>query len=122
MRRPQTNRTPAVKHEDKRAAITAFRERKPAIGIYAVRCAASGQTWVGRTPNLESVRNRLWFTLRQGANPHRSLQAAWRAHGADAFSFEVLHRLKDDTPTEARDRILKERLAHWRTVLQAERI
>lgn len=108
--------------DERKAALAAYRERKPAIGIYAVRCAASGQVWVGRTPNLQSVQNRLWFTLRQGANPHRSLQAAWTAYGADAFSFEELHRLKDDTPAESHDRILKERLAHWRTVLGAGRI
>lgn len=107
---------------DRKAAVAAYKERKAVAGIYAVRCSVTGQCWAGRALALDTVRNRLWFTLRQGSNPHRALQAAWRAHGAEAFSFEEIERLDEEALAYARDRALKERLAHWCAALNAEAI
>jgi hypothetical protein len=90
--------------------------------IYAIRCAASGEIWVGQTLDLDKVWNRTDFTLRGAANPHRVLQAAWKAHGAGAFSFEALERLEDEPLEFARQSQLNERTAVWRAKLGAERI
>ena len=108
--------------DGRRAAIDAYKERKAVAGIYAVRCRASGETWVGRAADLDKIQNRLWFTLRQGGNPHRALQAAWRAHGAEAFAFEVLERLPEEASDYLRASALKDRLAHWRDALGAAAI
>lgn len=109
----------AISTTDKKAAIAAYKERKTAAGIYAVRCAASGQIWVGQTPNLETVQNRIWFSLRMGNSVHRDLQKAWSAHGGDYFTFEPLERLEDEESPYVRDALLKERAAHWRSRLGA---
>lgn len=106
----------------KKALIAAYKERKRAAGIYAVTCTATGAAWVGSTATLDTVENRLWFTLRGGSNPHRDLQAAWKAHGADSFRFEKLEQFKDDLSPLALDRMSKERLAHWAGVRGAETI
>lgn len=106
---------------DRRAAIAAYKERKTPAGVYAVRCAASGQAWVGQAPDVEAIRNRIWFTLRQGGQAYLPLQAAQAAHGPDALAFEVLERVEEDTAL-ARARVLKERTAHWREQLRAEAI
>jgi hypothetical protein len=79
-----------MKSDDRKAAIAAYKERKSLAGIYAVRCGASGQVWVGQTLDLDKIQNRIWFTLRLGSNSNRDLQSAWTAHGADAFTFEPL--------------------------------
>jgi len=50
------------------------------------------------------------------------LQAAWKAHGAGAFSFEALERLEDEPLEFARQTQLNERTAVWRAKLGAERI
>jgi hypothetical protein len=105
--------------DDRKAAIRDYKERKPAPGIYALRCSATGECWVGRAPNLGTIQNRLWFTLRQGMHRDAALQAAWRTHGADTFTFEIVDELDEDEPAYARDRILKERLAHWGEALEA---
>jgi hypothetical protein len=105
--------------EDRKAAITAYKERKNVAGIYAVRCAASGQVWVGQTPNLDTIQNRIWFALRLGSNSNRDLQRAWSAHGGDNFAFESLERLKDEESPYVRDALLKERALHWRSMLNA---
>ena len=55
-----------MKGEGRKAAVAAYKERKVETGIYAVRCTASDQVWVGIAPDLSTIQNRLWFTLRQG--------------------------------------------------------
>lgn len=108
-----------MKHEERKAAVAAYKERKSRAGIYAVRCPPAGMCWVGRTPDVGAIRNRLWFTLANGGGTRPAMQAAWNAH-AEAFSFEELERLPDDIEAVSVDRVLKERLAHWRAVLGAE--
>jgi len=109
-----------MKQQDRKAAVAAYKERKVAAGIFVARCAATGQQWVGRAPDLGAIQNRLWFTLRHGSAPHESLQAAWRAHGAESFSFDILEQLDEDVSATMRDAALKDRLAHWSARLHAE--
>lgn len=106
--------------ETRKAAVAAFKERKVVAGIYAVRCLADGRQWIGHAPDLSTIQNRLWFMLRHGNGPHRGLQAAWRDHGAESFAFAEIERLDDEALSFARDRVVKERLAHWRATLGAE--
>jgi hypothetical protein len=108
-----------MKSEVRKAAVAAYRERKIAAGIYAVRCIANGAVWVGQAPDLSTIQNRLWFTLRLGNCPHRSLQDAWGAEGAEAFKFEILERLDEEEIEFVRVRLLKARLMHWAEKLQA---
>ncbi len=68
-----------MRTEDRKMAVNAYKKREVEGGIYAVRCVASGEVWVGGSPDLSKIQNRLWFTLRQGMNTHRSLQIAWNA-------------------------------------------
>lgn len=108
-----------MKGEARKAAIAAYKERKSGAGIYAVRCTATGEVWVGQSPNLDTVQNRVWFTLRFSGNLNRALQRAWDDHGAERFTFDVVEQLEDDDLAYSRDALLKERLAHWRAELQA---
>jgi hypothetical protein len=108
-----------MKTETRKAAIAAYKERKSVAGIYVVRCTASGEGWVGQSPNLDTVQNRIWFTLRVAGNLNRALQKAWDDHGADSFVLEVVEQLEEDDLAYSRDALLKERLAHWRSALGA---
>ena len=105
--------------QGRKAAIAAYKERKPAWGVYAVICTATGEAWVGRSLPVDNHRNGLWFALRHGSSPHASLQAAWRAHGEREFRFEELERLRDDFPEAARSSELKSRQELWCSRLQA---
>jgi len=111
-----------VKGEDRKAAIAAYKEQKVAAGIYAVRCRVSGEAWVGRSANLDTAQNRVWFMLRVGSHTHPGLLQAWRVHGEAAFTFEVIETLSEEDATHFRDKRLKQRLEHWRTMLGAEAI
>lgn len=111
-----------MKGEARKAAVAAYKERKVVGGVYAVRCEASGEIWVGHWPNLETIQTRLWFTLRQGTHPRKELLEAWRRHGEAQFSFEVLERLEDETSSSTRDAALKDRASHWRDKLKANTV
>lgn len=109
-----------VEKQHRKAAMAAYRERKTVAGIFAIRCQPTGQCWVGQAPDLGTIQNRIWFSLRQGSHRQRSLQAAWHACGAEAFSFTEIERIAEETVAYARERILKERLARWCVDLKAE--
>ena len=111
-----------MKTEDRKAAIAAYKKRTSVAGIFAVRCAGSGQVWVGQTLNLETVQNRIWFSLRQGSHTYRSLQAAWTTHGPDSLTFAECERLEDEEMAYVRDALLRERALHWRSQLGAKAI
>jgi hypothetical protein len=90
------------------------------VGVFAVRCAVSGEAWVAATKTLATARNPIWFSLRLGNHRVRAMQEAWKAHGADSFTFEVLEELDVEamTPLGIAD-LLKLRERHWRTELNA---
>jgi hypothetical protein len=104
----------------RREAIRDFKEKKTVAGVYAVRCAPSGEVWVAGAPNVEPQHQRHWFGLRTGGHHNRAMQAAWAAHGGEAFSFEVLERLDDEdlTPLGRAD-LIKARERHWLAALGA---
>lgn len=104
----------------RRQTVRDYKERKTVAGIYAVRCAPSGDVWVAGSRNIDAQQNSLWFGLRSGGHPNKALQAAWAANGADAFAFEVLERIEteDLTPLGLSD-LVKARERHWRDVLGA---
>jgi hypothetical protein len=108
-----------VKGDRRKAAIAAYKERKSVAGIYLVRCQATGEVWVGQSPTLDTIQNRIWFTLRMGNNPNRGLQKAWNDHGADSVAFEVVERLPEEESVYVRNAVMKERLAHWQGALGA---
>ena len=100
-------------------AIRAYKERTPPRGVFAVRCAATDQAWVGASPTLDTMQNRLWFMLRHGQHRNRALQEAWRQHGEASFQYDILEQLTEDIPAIRRADVLKARTAHWRAALGA---
>ena len=105
--------------ERKKAAIAAFKKQQSSAGIFAVRCTASGEVWVGKAQNLDTIQNRVWFSLRHGSSPHRELREAWNSHGADQITFQVLERIEHEELSYVRNALLNERASHWQTVLNA---
>ena len=104
----------------RKALLRAYKEREVEAGIYAVRCAATGETWVGATPDLSTRQNGVWFSLRQGSHREKSLQAAWNAHGAEAFVFETVEAVDTEGLDRfGRDSRLKDRREHWIATLSA---
>jgi len=106
-----------MKAEARKLVIAAYKKRASVAGIYAVRCAASGEVWIGQALDLEKIKNRIWFSLRLGNHPNPDLQRAWSTHGEAGLAFETLERLEEEELPYVRDAILKERVAYWRATL-----
>jgi hypothetical protein len=105
---------------DRKALIRAFKESKPATGIYGFRCTASGQLWIGYSPNLGAVRNRMRFQFAQGFHREPSLRDAAALHGAGSFVFEIIETFKEDIEPLLLPDMLKTRKAFWIAELGAE--
>ena len=94
-------------------AVRKFKERKTLRGAFAVRCKATGRVWVGSYANLDAMRNRLWFSLREGLHRDKTLQEEWNSHPEETFEYEILEKLDDDvSPLELGD-LLKELRVRW---------
>jgi hypothetical protein len=106
----------------RKEAIREFKERKPVMGVYAVRCTATGQIWVDAFRNLEAANNSAWFSLRNGSHRSKSLQEEWNAHGESAFQFEILENLDEDVHPMAVADLLKQKRSHWIAQLGARGI
>ena len=102
----------------KKELARAYKEQKVRPGVFAVRCAASGEAWVAQTPDIDKRQSGLWFQLRMGGFPGKSLQQAWNTHGEAAFAFEILEEIRDEN-AKMIPLLLKEREAYWRKQLGA---
>ena len=105
---------------DRKALIAAYKEQTSVAGVFAVICTATGDAWVGKSRRIDIHQNGLWFSLKHGGYPNRSLQQAWNTHQADDFRFEQLDRLPEDISAMARDTELKERASRWCARLMAK--
>ena len=112
----------AMDKTHRREAIRQYKERKAPVGIFALRCRATGAAFVGASRNLDGQRNSSTFSLRLGSHRNKALQAAWNAAGGEAgFEFVVLETLDDeDLGPIGRDTWLKTRERHWRETLGAQ--
>ena len=95
-----------------------YATRAPPNGVFAVRNAKTGEAWVGHSKNIDKQQNGLWARLAGGMCFNKDVQASWNAHGADAFSYEILERFTEIDP-HAIQRMLPERADEWRTELKA---
>jgi hypothetical protein len=109
-----------VSNARKRELARAYKERRVRRGVYAIRCAASGEVWVSPSANLDGQHNSAWFQLRLRGHPNKALQARWDAHGEAAFSYEVLAELGDEERSAyALKADLKALADAWRAKLNA---
>lgn len=108
---------------DRKQILRDYRERKTPAGVFAVRCAATAEVWVGTTPDLSTRKNGVWFSLRLGSHPNRALQAVWTREGEGAFVFEVLEQLPDEARSAYElDSRLKDLDKAWRETLGAAKV
>jgi chromosome partitioning protein len=63
-------------------------------GIYAIRNSLNGKVYVGSAVSLwDRIYNHIWH-LKEGTHRNPKLLNAWRKHGSDSFSFEVLETVQ----------------------------
>lgn len=114
---------PSMDKQSRREAVRDLKERKVPRGVFAVRCAVSGQAWVSASRNLDSEETKLRFSLKHGGYINREVQAAWNTHSEPALTFDVLEVFDDEEMGPVgRGDLAKSRAAHWRTELGAAKL
>ena len=106
--------------ESKKESIRKFKEQKPLLGAYAVRCIASQRVWVGVSRNLYATKNGCWFCLRNGSHMDMPLQEEWNSQGESAFQYEILEGIDRDVHPLEVDDLLKEKKREWIARLSAQ--
>ena len=115
------NQSSQLSPQARRALTREYKQAFPPLGIYAVRCEAAGLLRLGASRDVDGMLNRIRFQLTSGGMRDAQLMQAWAQHGAQAFSFEVLDRVKERTdPDFDYDAELQALLALWQTELQTE--
>ena len=109
-----------MKTPDRKAATAAYKERERNAGIFAIHCTANGQCWVGAAPDLGTIQNRIWFTLKHSNGTNAGLKGAWTEHGEDGLRFEIIEQIDDEDDAYIRGKLLTARALHWRTALAAK--
>jgi hypothetical protein len=108
-----------MNHIDRKAAIAAYKKRESVAGVYVFR-AESGRAWVGYANDVDTIGNRLRFSLRTGVSRNRDMQSAWNTEGEAAFTLQFLELLGPDDLGYEPEKALRKRADHWRDTLQAE--
>jgi len=96
-----------------------YKETPIRKGIFKVVCKATGNTWVDASTSLDSIQNRIWFTLRTGSHRNKALQRDWNEAGPDTMSFEIVEVFPDDATGFALENLTKDRRRHWMEELNA---
>jgi hypothetical protein len=104
---------------DRKQVAREYQARKSPRGIFALRCASSGEVWIGSSMDLRAAKNALWFFLGSAQHQDATLQAQWNAHGEQAFQFEVVEEIDADVSALSAADVLKERRIHWTAQLDA---
>jgi hypothetical protein len=80
----------------RKALVRDYKDRKVEPGIYAVRCVATGEVWVGGTPELSTRQNGVWFSLRQGSHVSPPCRRPGTPTARRPSCFETLEVIDDE--------------------------
>ncbi|HNV69971.1 MAG TPA: DUF2087 domain-containing protein [Candidatus Ozemobacteraceae bacterium] len=105
LRTPPSTKDPRMTTDRKQLKREAL-EQKPEMGIFKIENRTNGKIFLVVAPNIPAYMTRHRFDLELGSHPNRELQADWKKHGPDAFTFEVLETI--DQKDESRDHNLDE--------------
>lgn len=103
----------------KKELLREYKETPQRAGVFAVVCG--DRRWIGTTRNLDKQKNSVWFQLRLKGFPNAEVQKAWNTSGEEAFRYEELEEVKDENALIVGE-LLKERSAHWRQEMGAEKL
>lgn len=89
---------------DKKKLRQQYRESKPTMGCFALRCVGTDDLFLGWATDLESAKNSLFFRLSVGSLQNvPELQKLYDQQGLEHFTFSILEELPYDKDDETRD-------------------
>lgn len=86
----------------------AYRNRRPEMGVVALRCLATEETFLGTTRDTKAEFNSLRAKLDGGRHPNKHLQELWNIYNAEGFEMFVSQTLKYESPNDVTAEDLEE--------------
>lgn len=80
--------------DDKRMLKNRYKQGFVPMGVFVIRNEVNQRVLLAESVNLDGAMNRHRFELTMRTHRNKALQADWLAHGAQAFTFEVLDCIK----------------------------
>src|SRR4051812_32170784 len=80
-----------------------YRQMKFKIGVFQVRNTANGKIFIGSSPNLDAIWNRMRMELKFGGHRNEILQNEWKEFGEDFFKFEILSEIEQKNSEQQSD-------------------
>ncbi|MDO5400803.1 MAG: GIY-YIG nuclease family protein [Eubacteriales bacterium] len=77
-----------------------FKNRHPDMGVLAITCTATGDSYLFISKDAATGFNRHTFQLGAGMHPNKALQALWNQYGEAAFTLEPAGLIEYDDPTQ----------------------
>lgn len=71
-------------------------ELKACAGVYKIICKATGEIYVGSGQDVSHRIRQHFNRLMKRSHDNAAMQAAWNAHGKDAFDWEIVFELPAD--------------------------
>lgn len=84
----------------KKELLEAYKTRRPEMGVIALRCEATGETFLGVSRDIPAGMNSIRMKLSSGFHPNRRLLELWKQHGPEAFTFFTARTLEYEDPGE----------------------
>lgn len=97
----------SMDQQRKKALLEAYKNRRPDMGVIALRCEATGETFLEISKDISATMNGIRIKLNAGFHPNRRLLELWKAYGEANFTFSVARTLKYDDPSEDHRRELE---------------
>jgi hypothetical protein len=92
----------------KRELKLQYKQTKPDMGIFIIRCKVNNKCYIQATQDLRGVINGAKARLEGGMHLYKELQKEWKEFGADSFNVEILEKLpydKDESKTDYMDEL-----------------
>ena len=80
--------------------MEAYKNRRPDMGVVAIRCLDTGDTFFGASKDTKADINSNRFKLESGSHRNTALRKLWEQYGAGSFEFYVSDTLEYDDETE----------------------
>lgn len=84
----------------KKELIEAYKNRCPEMGVIAIRCRETGESFLGASRDVPADFNSARAKLGLGGHPNKRLSALWEEYGEEGFDFVVLEPLECKDPTK----------------------
>lgn len=96
--------------ERKKELLEEYRNRKPEMGIIAIKCKDTNDLFLDKSKDTNVAFNGIICRLNSSWHPNKRLQELWNIYGENGFDYYIERRLKYDNPLEDQSKKLEELL------------